>query len=267
METITVLEPVNSSFSPQIQGNDSNTTQLKAGERKFSIRSDQMAASEINEMESVLWTREFPALITSASVGKELSVWGLMDGRLLILDGNGALVSDNPDIQALNLTNQLDACIYGVGISPDGSSLIVLFGRNPQYLIAFKREWSGYKVITTLKMKEAVLTSSQITFSSDGYSALARTGEGLLFFDARKTRFSQVMPADRTRNLRIFPKDTDGYTVLLSGDSGMSAMVVRSNLSIATVPVESTVIEFMLDDSIVKLRSLENEIILRLGRR
>jgi len=267
LESVTVLIPRGQAYTSHPQKPDSDSAFFREGKRKFSIRSDQMAATEINGEGSALWTREFPTLLTSASVGKELSAWGLLDGRLLILDANGALAADNPDLLALGLVYETDACMYGVGISPDGNSLLVLFGRNPQYLMALRREGTTYKVRSSLKMKENVTTSSQIAFSADGSSALARTGDGLLFFNARRTRFSHVMPASEARSLRIYPRDADGFTVLLSGDTGVNAVIVRSNLLIARMPVEAAVMEFMLDDSGVNFVSGTGSVSMELGRR
>ncbi len=267
MESVTVLIPRGRAYTTQQQKPDSDAAFFGEGKRKFSIRADQMAATEISGEGSALWTREFPTLLTSASVGKELSAWGLLDGRLLILDADGALAADNPDLMALGLVGETDACMYGVGISPEGNSLLVLFGRNPQYLIALRREGTAYKVRSSLKMKENVMTSSQIVFSADESSALARTGDGLLFFDARRTKFSYVMPASAARSLRIFPRDADSYTVLLSGDAGMSAVIVRSNLLIARIPVEAAITEFMLDDSGVNFVSGTDSVSMEVGRR
>jgi len=254
MEPTSVLLPQTTTNEDIKRTAFSTDSFFRTEDRIFSIRPDQMATTEIGNNKTGLWTREFPALLTAASVGKELSAWGLLDGHLIVLDGNGAMIPDNPDISILGLTDPVDACIYGVGISSDGASLIVLYGRKPQYLVALRREESGFIVKANLKMKEEVTTSSQITFSSDGLSALARTGDGLFFYDATRKKFSQVIPRFNAEDLRIFSQD-NGFITLLSGNQGKAAIVIKSNRIIACLPVKRMITQLELNDNKLNLIS------------
>lgn len=244
-----------------------SAAQFNESGRTFVLRPDQLAVSETDEKGASRWTREFPNIITSASVVKQLSAWGLLDGSVYILDNKGSLSSYSPDMAALKLVDSNNACAYGVGISPGGDTLLILYGHQPQYLVALTRNNDGYKIKTSIKMKKSVLTSSQILFSEDGYSALVRSGEGLIFFDARRFRFSLVGQPHLAEDARIVPWMAYGFAVLADGSGKRSILAVRNGLQIARLSVADEVNGFEADASTLKISTDSSVTRMELSRR
>lgn len=207
--------------------------------RIFEIRSDQMAAAEVDPQGNIRWTREFPTLITALSAGKSLSAWGQLDGRIIVLKEDGSIFPFSPSLSEIAPVEEKFSCIYGVGISPEGENLLVIYGRQPQYLIAFSRNKDGYKAEAVQKMKNSMVSSGQMIFSQDGRSALLQSGDGLIYFDAKHSRFSPVTRQSRISESSIVNWNGDGFAALYQGTEERGILVTRSGLPVIRLNLQN----------------------------
>lgn len=107
--------------------------------RFFTIDTDRMAISELDNQGNVLWSRDFGSLITSIEANSTNTVVGLLSGSVVVLDKRGDVTySYSPGGSRI-------AAIYGCAISSDGTYIAVVSGLEPQRFVLLHRDASGYR--------------------------------------------------------------------------------------------------------------------------
>jgi hypothetical protein len=206
--------------------------------RRFILRSDQKAISEMDQLGEILWSREFPSIITAFAVGKTIAVVGLLDGSLHEVNNKGE------EIVEIRPTGSKVQCIYGTAVSDDGNILTLVSGQEPQMFLVFRKEASGFKLIKSQTLKPETQSSCAMGFSSDNGFELMVNKETSLYYRLSTNKSAQIptwiLPVHPSR-VSIFSLSKD--IVILHADSSIilidgGTIVLKKTLPGTTVVPE-----------------------------
>ncbi len=207
--------------------------------RHFLAREDLQGVSEIDRSGKQLWTSEFPSLVTAIDISAKLSAWGLLDGSIHLINGDGK-VNSVIKPASTGVASRF-ACIYGLALSPDGTKLAALFGLEPQHFVVFDRKGDGYSLLYDMKLIRPVRSGQPFTFSSDGKSIAGLTGDGLIFYDVKRGRAAtlqnSVLSGDSEAEL--IPVGGEGFAFLAASGNERYAGLLRQGRVEALFPVEA----------------------------
>ncbi len=108
------------------------------GSRVLVVSSDLTGIRELDKSGDTVWSRDFPAILTSVSLQGDFLLVGLLNGSLQLLNRTGAPVYQAPPGQSAI------PVIYGCAVSRDGSYIASLSGIRPQELTVLGRSGSSY---------------------------------------------------------------------------------------------------------------------------
>ncbi|MDX9827871.1 MAG: hypothetical protein RBT73_09010, partial [Spirochaetia bacterium] len=109
---IEISQQNNQESEPAIGVKNDQALYKEAG-RSFLIRPDQQGIAELNDEGTPLrWEREFGSIITTAAASQSLSAWGLLDGKLFLLDREGLILRIiDPRQEGINSAHP---CVYAL---------------------------------------------------------------------------------------------------------------------------------------------------------
>jgi hypothetical protein len=196
--------------------------------RSFRIRPDQQGISERDEKDlGFKWEREFGSIVTAAAVSQNLSAWGLLDGRVFLLDRDGSIVRViDPKLEGVDSSYP---CIYALALSDQGEALAVLFGILPQQVLVYERSSGFYSLSYSKPLMKDLRSTQSATFSRDGKSLLIKTADGLVYYDrdARKGALLHPELFAGEEELLIKDLELDGFAILKDSDGGRYAGILR----------------------------------------
>lgn len=187
---------------------------LSLGGVPFVIRDDQMAVAKLGGEGGVAWRYEFGRIVTGASVASSLSAWGTLSGEAILLDGKGLpRYVINPSAFGLYAKYP---CVYGIALSPDGSTLALLHGLEPQRLTIFQERGSGWAMASTTEIENESPYPRAAVFSGNGLYGLFDSGDGLLHYDARENQFIRIILGGQPAfaPLAVVPVGLEGFGLL-----------------------------------------------------
>jgi hypothetical protein len=187
-------------------------------------------------------------------VTDKLSAWGLLDGSIHLVAGDGA--ADSVAKPASAGVSSRFACIYGLALSPDGTRLAALYGLEPQHFVIFERKAKEYRLLHDMKLLRPLRSAQPFAFSADGKSAAGLTGDGIVFYDAVRNRASAI----RTRLLEtggemmIVSAGSDGFAFLSAGENGRTAGLLRQGRIEAIFPVAADSEDLIVEGPNIAIR-------------
>jgi len=110
---------------------------LTAG-RTFVFGPDGATLSEWDQSGAQLWQNRFTSILTSVDANDSQLIAGFVDGTVRILDRNGE------DVYSVHPEGSRLSVIAGAAISADGSYAAVISGLDPQRLLLYARDDTGY---------------------------------------------------------------------------------------------------------------------------
>lgn len=158
--------------------------------RMFILRPDQKGASEIGPDGQLIWSREFGSLVTSFALSERESLWGLLDGSIVLAGAKGEILYRGPLPEGK--TPSKHQCVYGVGISPDGGTIAAISGLEPQYLAVCGRQADSLVLDHSRILGNPARSAQAMRFSSDGTWLVAGTGDGAIAY-SRSTKESAFL--------------------------------------------------------------------------
>jgi hypothetical protein len=160
------------------------------GSRLFNVKSDLSGIIELDHGGAVLWERDFPTMMTTASLRGDLLFVGLLNGSLELLDGRGRPVFE------LSPGGSRIPVVVGDAVAPDGSLLAAVTGIGPQYLTVLRRQVpaagqesakkarsTSYSPIAVLGLPSEFRREIRISFSPDSRFLVLEGTSGPGFFD------------------------------------------------------------------------------------
>jgi hypothetical protein len=209
----------------------------EASGRRFVLREDQQAVTELDPNDHGIWSREFGAPITAASITSSFSAWGFLDGTVHLLDVRGSSIHVL-DRHAIGL-DSLYPCVYAVGVSKRGDHLALLYGLEPQYFAMYRRTGPEYELLMKKRMNSEVRKAQPASFSNDGGSVLVKTGDGMEYHDLRHSS-AQTVHGERfpgESDMILSPFGTDSFAFLLDRNGARFAGMFRNGSLSAMFPV------------------------------
>jgi hypothetical protein len=158
------------------------------GGRLFIVKSDLSGLIEMDRNGDPVWSRDFPAMMTSLSLQKERVLVGLLNGSLLVLDGKGAPVFENAP------GGSRIPAIFGAALSPDGTTLASISGIDPQYFTVLKRDGSSYSGLARTVPGTDFRREARMQFSPDSRYLLieGKNAPGLFDPESRQLSWSDL---------------------------------------------------------------------------
>jgi hypothetical protein len=150
------------------------------GNRIFNVKSDLSGLIELDRNGRALWERDFPTLMTAASLQGDLLLVGLLNGSLVLLDRKGMPLFEYPP------KGSRIPVIVGDAVAPDGSLLAAVSGIGPQYLTVLRRQNAmnprnsaalGYTATAVVILPSEYRREVRIAFSPDS-RCLVLEGKG-----------------------------------------------------------------------------------------
>ena len=205
--------------------------------RQFMLREDQQGVTELDANALGMWSREFGAPVTAASVTPSFSAWGLLDGTVHLLDVRGSIINVL-DPRAMGLDSR-HVCVYAVGVSKRGDYLALLYGLEPQYFAMLKREGPDYKLLMKKRMEAEVKSAQPASFSNDGNTVIVKTGDGMEYYDLRRAAAQTVHGREFSgeSDMILSPLGTGNFAFLLDRNGRRFAGVFRNGSLSAMFPV------------------------------
>ncbi len=172
---------------------------LFMNERSFLVRPDQRGVAETDARGTIVWSREFPSILTAMDAVKDAVAFGLLDGSVIIADAQGRVRTRiAPPASAY-------ACVYGLALSADGEVLTALSGKNPQRVLLYSLEGSDARQSASIELPFFSPLPAELAFFGSGRAVMMASGEQLMAWipgrsgrgrsrDAGLTRIR--MPAD-----------------------------------------------------------------------
>ena len=156
------------------------------GSRFFNVKTDLSGITELDRSGEVVWSRDFPAMMTSAAIRGDAVVVGLLDGTLLLLNRQGSPVFTDPPGPARI------PVIMGAAVANDGSLIASLGGIDPQYLSVLRRRGSGFQPVARQAVASDFRREVRIAFSPDARFLVFEAKDGADIFDPAAPRLSAV---------------------------------------------------------------------------
>lgn len=148
--------------------------------RAYLMGPEQNSIAAIDESGKTLWKRDLTAPLTSVDAGGGLTVIGLLDGSIEVLDANGVKTFGfEPGGSRLPV-------IAASRISSDGKRIALVSGIDPQRFLLLERSGRTYKVIHHEYLDRGFRRPVQAAFvGGEAYVAFERE-RGLAVYDIRK---------------------------------------------------------------------------------
>ncbi len=154
------------------------------GGRIFIVKADLSGIIELDKAGDVMWSRDFPALLTSVSLQGGTLLVGLLSGRLLMLDGRGSPVYEK------SIGGSRIPVIFGVAASTDGALLASVSGIAPQYLTVLRRQGSGFGELAKEVLASDFRREVRMAFSPDSRYLLIEGAAAAGFLDPAAPRLA-----------------------------------------------------------------------------
>jgi hypothetical protein len=161
------------------------------GNRIFIIKTDLTGLRELDGNGNEAWNRDFPALITCASVAGDHLLLGLLDGGLLLLDKRGVPVLEQalPNADRKGEEGSRIPATLGCAAARDGSLLAAISGIDPPFLSVLKRKGSSYAPLDRARLAGDFRRELRMLFSPDARYLAYEDENAAVIFETRGRRY------------------------------------------------------------------------------
>ncbi len=147
--------------------------------RLFVLHPDQSGVSEFDPGGRLLWSFEFPSIVTCHSANGRTAIFGLLDGRAMAVTGAGEIEF------VLEPGGSRIDCIYGIAISGDSKRVALLSGLDRQRFLVYERTPSGMKEIHASGFLEGLTRPATLAFTGMDRHVFFERPEGVFICDTR----------------------------------------------------------------------------------
>jgi hypothetical protein len=147
------------------------------GSRVFNVKTDLSGIIELDRSGSALWERDFPALMTTLSLQGDSLVVGLLNGSLVLMNGQGSPIAEYAP------AGSRIPVILGSAVAPDGSLIAAVSGIGPQVFTVLRRQGSGFTPLATLALPSDYRREIRMGFSPDSRYLYLEGPEGAGIYD------------------------------------------------------------------------------------
>ncbi len=179
------------------------------GRRVFVVSPDMTGLAEVDSSGDTAWSRDFPAIMTCASLEGDYLLVGLLNGSLQLLGKRGGLL-----YQGHSPASRISV-IYGCAVAPDGSAIAFVSGIEPQVLSVLQKSGSSYNGALRETLATDFRREVRMGFSPDSRFLYYENGSGVGLFEPGD---------DRSQSLSI-PGKLAGAAFLDGGRRAAFAMM------------------------------------------
>jgi hypothetical protein len=188
---------------------DSKGYPLMEGERILLLSTDRAGIEEWDTFGNLLWHNRFSSIITDIDLASDFLAVGLMEGRILVLDSMGKLLSEIiPEESRVPI-------IYGCSIDETGNILAVVSGLGPQKLTLLQREpENDFEKVFVHDLSSEVREAAIVMISRDGSFLYCQEGNDMLIYSLDSKRM--VVIEGIGRSFSITPDQGLGFASILT---------------------------------------------------
>ncbi len=129
--------------------------------RVFVAKTDLTGLQEVDAAGETLWTRDFPSMITSVSIARDVVLAGLLNGSLELVNASGAAVfSASPAGSRVPV-------VLAAAVAADGSRLACVAGIDPQLLVVYAGKAGGFAETARIALPSQFRREVRLAFSPD----------------------------------------------------------------------------------------------------
>ena len=154
------------------------------GGRIFIVKSDLSGLIEVDRAGDVIWSRDFPAILTTVSVPGDYLLVGLLNGTLLLLNGRGSPVYEHV------MGGSRLPVILGATVSADGALMASVSGIAPQILTVLRRQATGFAEVAKEVLASDFRREVRLSFSPDSRYLLVEGERAAGIFDPAAERLA-----------------------------------------------------------------------------
>jgi hypothetical protein len=192
------------------------------GNRIFNVKTDLSGLIELDKTGGVLWERDFPALMTSLSLQGDSLLVGLLNGSLLLINGQGSpLFEYSPAGSRIPV-------VAGTAVAPDGLLFAAVCGIGPQSLYVFERQSAGYALRAALPLPSDFRRELRMGFSPDSRYLFLEGVSGAGLFDPAQRALRWVSLRGRLAGAAFPGHGT--LAALGSRDGGRAQLAIQAPL-------------------------------------
>jgi hypothetical protein len=187
-------------------------------ERVFTATTDLTGIREYDRGGELLWSRDFPSLITCVSLGRDGVLVGMMNVTLQLLGRSGEVLADQTP------AGSRISVILGCAQSEDGASIAAVSGVGGQYLTVLEKQGSSYHQVSRVLLGSDFRREVRIAFSPDGTYCAVEGSRAVQLYDCSSRRLL-AMPLNGGLDGMAFLPDR-GSAAFLSGAGGRGELVL-----------------------------------------
>jgi hypothetical protein len=186
------------------------------GDRLFIVKSDLSGLIELDANGDALWSRDFPSMITSVSLGSSALLVGLLNGSLVLLNGEGYPVREQvPEPGRIPV-------VLGCAVSADGALAACISGIDPQSLTVLRRQGDAHAVIARRVLTSDFRREARMRFAPDARFLVYETERGAGLFDTGSRRTESAVMRGTLRGIGFA---AGGRCAVLASGNGVSAEI------------------------------------------
>ncbi len=161
------------------------------GRRVLLVSPDLTGLTEVDANGDTVWSRDFPAIMTCASLQGDYLLVGLLNGSLQLLGRRGT-----PLYQGHSPASRIPA-IYGCTVAHDGSFVALVSGIEPQVLTVLEKSGSSYSGAVHEALATDFRREVRMGFSPDSRYLWYEDGRGVGLLEPGSGRFASLGLAGR----------------------------------------------------------------------
>jgi len=125
----------------------------------------------------ILFERSFTSLISSIDYNGEIISVGLLKGENCLFDREGR------NIDVIEITGSRINPVYGTSVSPDGNTVVMVHGLDPQFTSLYQKQGTSYIRLKRFIRENEMRSQVLIDFSDDSQLCMVETSEGVCLYD------------------------------------------------------------------------------------
>ncbi len=154
----------------------------RSGKNLFVVNTDLSGIRRVEPGGESLWSLEFASPITTAALAADGVLLGLMNGRLLLVNGQGRL-----DLELAPAGSRIPIAL-GSAVSPGGDRVAAIVGIGPQRLNVLERREGRWAPVWTRSLDGDQRREMMLRFTEDGRFLLYERQGGVGVLDLAQKR-------------------------------------------------------------------------------
>jgi hypothetical protein len=155
-------------------------------DRLFMIDTDRGGSSEFDRSGAKKWSRQYSSVITSMDAAAGLTLTGLLDGRMVLVDSSGRSVFEfSPGGSGIPV-------ILGCALSPTGEYIALVCGIDKERFVLLQRKPDSYKVVFHDYLPSDFRRQVKVVFLQSSQKVVFEQEGKLGILDIRKGRLEDI---------------------------------------------------------------------------